>query len=233
MDKETTYLIDEIIRYSLDRKITLKRATGDLAELAKQRLPEYGLETGQRAEEDAIHRKVVKAKAHSIVMRVPIRSWVHEVSWRYYPSFHVIGNAVESYAFPVRANIETWPPVSERDTTYLDNIYFDPDAGRFWQPEPFLTGMPVSKRVYKHITSAKLERLRGTAFLKVSPAIMGELLRTRRGHPSYEVKRCDVALSSRHRPHGSRGWKDRMSGVNRYWSRRRKTEWTFSRRDEL
>jgi len=227
MDKQTTYLIDDIIRYSLDREIPLDKAGRQLTELAKQRLPEYQLELEQRSGEFAILTQIRQSDTRSIVMRVPIRSWIHEVHWSYYPEFHVISSPFEYYAFPVHANIDGWPAISDPKTAYLDDIFFDKDDGYFWQPEPYLTGLTVSARAYKHITSDKLEKLRGTPYLKVSPEIIAEFLQTRSGLPNYTIKPSDSDLGWRQRPQGSKGWKDRMAGVTRYWSRRRKTNWKF------
>jgi hypothetical protein len=219
-------LLDNLIRYSLRREMPLDQAVGHLVELAKQRLPEYRLQSSQVLTELALVEQIKKSGARSIVMRVPIRSWVHEVHWAYYPEFHVIATPIEYYAFPVRdVNIKNWPAVCEPTVILLDDLFFDPDDESFWQPEPFLAGLPASDLLYKHIASDKLEPLSGTEFLKVRPDLIMDVVKTRSGLPNYSVRKCDSEDIFGLRPYGSKGWKLRLAGVDRHWSRRRKTEW--------
>ena len=227
MDKQTIYLIDDIIRYSLDHEMPLDRTASHLLELAKQRLPEYRLESEQLSGESELFKQVRESDAYYIIMRVPIRSWIHEVHWNYFPEFHVISSPREDYAFPVHANIETWHPESDPKKIYLDDLFFDSRQRRFWQPEPFLIKLPASARLYKHITSNKLEPLRGTPFLKIVPDFIAEILQSRSGIPNYTIRACKSDLVFRNRPFGSKGWKERMIGVRRYWSICRKTSWKF------
>jgi hypothetical protein len=225
MDYETTSLVDEIIRYARHREMPIEQAGRQLVELAKQRLPEYRLESQRRSGEIELCIEVEKSDKCEIVMRVPIRSWIHQIVWLYYPGYHVIGKPYESYAIPVHCDIETWPDVSDPKTVYLDDIFFDPNWECFWQPEPYLGSLPVSARAYEHRTSKKLEELRGTPFFKVSPEIMSELMQARSDLPSYTVKPSDPPPSWRSPTQGSKGWKDRMAVINLYGRQRSKKVW--------
>lgn len=180
MDQETCYLIDDIIRYSERKRVTLDTAATKLTELAKQRLPEFRIERENETQKTALLSEIRESGHLSLIIRVPMVTWIHEVHWRYFPKFHIVSNAREEYAFPCRLDIDTWPSSSSDKAIYLDDLFYDEEAERFWQNEPFLHDIPLSKRAYQHLKSKRLENLRGTGYRKIDPSIVSRAVKSSR-----------------------------------------------------
>jgi hypothetical protein len=213
MDKHTLYLIDDIIRFAQDQKMDLSTATDHLLDLARQRLPEYEIELATLRKSHEVFKSIQDSSKHYLIIRVIMKTWVHEVIWTYYPDFHVIDYPYSRRAFPIVGSDWVKEPCKPDNVTYIDDLFYDLDEIKFWQPEPFLSSKPASQNLYQHISS-KPPKLPETPYRKIRPDLVKTVIELEQSNMNYSIQPYPDDLELFRRNIGAKGYQNRMKELN-------------------
>ena len=207
------YLIDELISYAEDARLSFEDAAAVVGEFAKQRAPELSVERQARHARSNLLAEVVKSRKEKFVARFLVRTRVRYISWTYYPEYHVFDAPANTWWCSIRYEEPDWGGKAIVGRFYLDDLFHDPDGGRFWMHEPYLNELPESLALFGELTKKEHEILHGTSFKKIDPRIVKAFKAARAGAPQYAVGYLEGPNWSRKPPYGSKGWQERVALV--------------------
>jgi hypothetical protein len=87
MSEPSIYLLDGLIEYAEEQDISVEKAATQLADLAKQRIPEREFERATQHVQGKLLREIKKSKKEYFLSRVLMRTRVHAIAWIYYPKY--------------------------------------------------------------------------------------------------------------------------------------------------
>lgn len=213
MKKPHTYLVDSFIDYANTSGISFGKASSIIAEFARQRAPELASEKEKRNIRYKLQAKVEQSIREYFIARFLVITRVRYVAWTYYPEFHVCSEP-RNYTSCSIVNFEpSWQPSCLPDEYFIDDLFHDEDAGKFWMHEPYLAGLPSSQALFKEITKKRHETLAGTTLRKVDPRIVAAFKAKRKGVPEYSSSYIGSKNDRIRPPYGSKGWRQRVKLV--------------------
>lgn len=213
MNPPSNYLLDEFIRYAEENNTTFSHAAGIIAEFAKQRAPEFAVETKTKDARQDIREKVEKSRKEEIVARFLVRTRVRYISWTYYPEFHLAAAPVDVWWCSIWYEKPDWQLGNQPGRFYLDDLFHDPDEGKFWMKEPYLSELPLSAALFDDLTKKEHETMQGTFFRKVDPRVIGAFKAARTGQQEFTIGYLDTKNVYRKPPYGAKGWQKRLKLV--------------------
>jgi hypothetical protein len=221
MSEPSNYLLDELISFAEEQKTSIEKAAGLLANLAKQRLPERKFEQATVTARAKFLREIKASKKEYFISRVIMVSRIHAIAWTYYPKYHLVSLPTKftpgKYTwFSIRWERLNWKPVTKKNHYFLDDLFFDPDEGRFWMHEPYLAEIKISKQVYAFLADKNAPCLTETNFKKIDPKMVEAFKNARSNIPEFKVQFCTSDKIHKSQPYGSRGWKKRIEVIPRF-----------------
>jgi len=217
MKPPSSHLLDYFIDYADENGLSTEQAARHVADYAQQRVPEYRIEQQTSLAKNKIGNEIAKSPKELLVARILIKTMIHSITWEYYPKYHVIGQPRETNIYSIRYTMPVWRPFSDKKTHYIDELFYDREHERFWMPEPYLCETPDAEALFKHITSKDSKALADTSFRKLDPHIITAFLCKAQSRKVYTLRDCDWSKITRRPAYGSKGWKDRIKIVNRYF----------------
>jgi hypothetical protein len=215
MSEPSTYLLDGIIEFAEQKNISIEKAAGQLADLAKQRIPERNFEDATATVRAKLVRAIKESKKEYFLSRVIMRTRVHAIAWTYYPKYHVFSSPTKIAPlkynwFSIHWGRPNWKPAIKKSFYFLDDLFFDLDEGKFWMHEPYLDEVKASKQLYNFLVQKELPTLKETAFKKIDPKVVADFKKERSMIPEYKIQGCESDKIYSSRPYGSKGWKKRV-----------------------
>jgi hypothetical protein len=207
------YLLDELIGYAEEAGVTFCEAATIVSEFAKQRAPELAVECQTRHARTKLRTQVTGSPKEKIVARFLVRTRVRYISWIYFPEYHVIDSPSNFWWCSIRYREPDWEKVAESNLFYLDDLFHDPDQGKFWMDEPYLKRLPASLALFKEFTKKDHELLEGTSLKKVDPRIVRRFKTSRASIPEFTTAYLKEDNAYRKPPYGSKGWQQRVALV--------------------
>jgi hypothetical protein len=213
MKKPHTYLVDSLINYANESGISYGEASSIIAEFARQRAPELASEREKLNIRYKLQAKVENSPKEYFIARFLVVTRVRYIAWTYYPEFHVCSEPCNYTSCSIEFTKPTWLPSSRPDEYYMDDLFHDEDAGKFWMHEPYLVGLPSSHALFKEITKTRYETLAGTNLRKIDPRIVAAFKAKRKGIPEFSPAYISMKNDRIRPPYGSKGWRQRVKLV--------------------
>lgn len=212
MDQPRPHLIDSLVDFATENRISIEEAGKTLIEFAKQRAPEKEIEDSMSSARSKLRQRIFEGPKEYIVARFLLLSRVRYVRWTYYLDFHVVSAPQDFWGSTITYS-KPWRPAKRPAHLYLDDLFYDREHERFWMEEPYLADIPTSLALFTELTRPDFPKLEGTAFRKIAPTAFSAFRELRKTIPEYRRKPCDFDKMLDRRPYGSKGWKTRATLV--------------------
>ena len=216
------HLIREFLDYSSDIGDDIDEAARLLADYSRQMKPDLDTELATGRARHKVFRetahKIENSPRISIVARIIVRTRVRYIRWLYYPDFHAVSWPWAYWWCSIAHDAPDWNVGPFEKRVYLDDLFHDGYYGRFWMPEPYLSNLSLSGRVFSELTKEDRESIASTLYYKIDPMLMNEFLEERSDSVDYIQRECDEANLFDRPPYGSKGSRKRLKILPRIGS---------------
>jgi hypothetical protein len=207
--KPSKYLLDQLIKFIHANDLSFEEGAKILGSYAKQRVPGYELEKANTEARVKLLNKIGTSKEEYLIVRFLVRTRVRYIRWTYYPEFHVVSRPRDYWWHSIKFKSPSWRAEKKKGYYYLDDLFFSSYDGLFWMPEPYLSGLPTSRKLFEKLRKLKFG-FSENLYQRVDPVVIEKFKEARKGIAGYIKKDLSDGLSFRRPAYGSKGWQKRI-----------------------